>query len=205
MAQFSSVQFNCVQLFAALWIAALQAFLSITNPWSSLRLTSIESVMPSSHLILCHPLFLLPPIWCPALYNPIECSLQDSSVHVVLQARMLEWVAIPFSGGSSQPRGWTQVSCIAGRFFAIWATREAPNSNLTQVNVNVLFFFLPKRKKKREQETKRDLKSLDLGYVNDRKDLWNPAYKHSFVVATWPTPQLFKSSLTSWNTIVFSK
>ena len=44
------------------WIAARQASLSITNSWSSLRLTSIKSVMPSSHLILCRPLLLLPPI-----------------------------------------------------------------------------------------------------------------------------------------------
>ena len=51
-----------VRLFATPWIAARQASLSITNSWSSLRLTSIESVMPSSHLILCCPLFLLPPI-----------------------------------------------------------------------------------------------------------------------------------------------
>ena len=61
--QFSSVQsLSCVQLFATPWIAACQASLSITNSWSSLRLTSIESVMPSSHLILCRPLLLLPPI-----------------------------------------------------------------------------------------------------------------------------------------------
>ena len=51
-----------VQLFATPWIAARQASLSITKFWSSLRLTSIGSVMPSSHLILCHPLLLLPPI-----------------------------------------------------------------------------------------------------------------------------------------------
>ena len=61
--QFSSVQsLSRVQLFATPWIAARQASLSITNSRSSLRLTSIESVMPSSHLILCHPLLLLPPI-----------------------------------------------------------------------------------------------------------------------------------------------
>ena len=59
----SSVQsLSCVRLFATPWIAARQASLSITNSRSSLRLTSIESVMPSSHLILCHPLLLLPPI-----------------------------------------------------------------------------------------------------------------------------------------------
>ena len=51
-----------VRLFATPWIAAHQASLSITNSRSSLRLTSIESMMPSSHLILCHPLLLLPPI-----------------------------------------------------------------------------------------------------------------------------------------------
>ena len=60
---FSSVQsFSCVQLFATPWTAAHQASLSITNSWSSLRFASIESVMPSSHLILCRPLLLLPPI-----------------------------------------------------------------------------------------------------------------------------------------------
>ena len=61
--QFSSVQsLSRVQLFVTQWIAACQASLSITNSRSSLRLTSIELVMPSSHLILCHPLLLLPPI-----------------------------------------------------------------------------------------------------------------------------------------------
>jgi len=61
--QFSSVQsLSHVRLFSTPWIAACQASLSITNTQSSLRLTSIESVMPSSHLILCPPLLLLTPI-----------------------------------------------------------------------------------------------------------------------------------------------
>ena len=61
--QFSSVQsLSCVRLFATPWIAARQASLSIINSRSSLRLTSIESVIPSSHLILRRPLLLLPPI-----------------------------------------------------------------------------------------------------------------------------------------------
>ena len=61
--QFSSVQLlSHVRLFATPWIAAHQASLSITNSRSSIRLKSIESLMPSSHLILCHPLLLLPPI-----------------------------------------------------------------------------------------------------------------------------------------------
>jgi len=58
----SDQSISCVRLFATPWIAARQASLSITNSRSSLRLTSIASVMPSSHLILCHPLLLLPPI-----------------------------------------------------------------------------------------------------------------------------------------------
>ena len=61
--QFSSVQsLSHVQLFATPWIAAHQASLSITNSRNSLKIMSIEWVMPSSHLILCHPLLLLPPI-----------------------------------------------------------------------------------------------------------------------------------------------
>ena len=61
--QLSSIQAHSrVQLFTTPWTAAHQASLSITNSRSSLRLTSIESVMPSSHLILCYPLLLLPPI-----------------------------------------------------------------------------------------------------------------------------------------------
>ena len=61
--QFSSVQsLSLVRLFATPWVAAHQASLSITNSCSLLKLMSIESVMPSSHLILCHPLLLLPPI-----------------------------------------------------------------------------------------------------------------------------------------------
>ena len=61
--QLSSVQsLSSVRLFATQWITARQASLSITNSWSLPRLMSIELVMPSSHLILCHPLLLLPPI-----------------------------------------------------------------------------------------------------------------------------------------------
>ena len=60
------------------------------------------------------------------LCDPMDSSLPGSSVHGILQARILEWVAIHFSRGSSQPRDRTQISCIAGGFFTIWATRDAP-------------------------------------------------------------------------------
>ena len=60
------------------------------------------------------------------LCDPMDCSLPGSSVHGILHSSILEWGAIPFSRGSSQPRDQTQISCIASRFFTIWATREAP-------------------------------------------------------------------------------
>ena len=53
---------------------------------------------------------------CPTLCDPMNCNSPGSSVHKILQARILQWVAMPFSGGSSQPRGWTWVSCMADRF-----------------------------------------------------------------------------------------
>ena len=55
----------------------------------------------------------------------MDCSPPGSSVHGILQARILEWVAMPSSRGTSQPRYWTQASRITGKFFIIWATREA--------------------------------------------------------------------------------
>ena len=62
---------------------------------------------------------------CPTLCNPTDCSQPASSDRGILQARILEWVAIPFSRGSSQPRDQTPVSCIASKFFTIWATRSS--------------------------------------------------------------------------------
>ena len=61
---------------------------------------------------------------CPTLCDPMDCSLPGSSLHGILQARVLEWVAISFSGGSSGHRDRTQVFCIPGRRFNLWATRE---------------------------------------------------------------------------------
>ena len=63
---------------------------------------------------------------CLTLYDPMDCSPPSSSVRgIIFQAKILEWVAISFSRGSSLPRDRTQVSCIADRFFTVWATREA--------------------------------------------------------------------------------
>ena len=63
---------------------------------------------------------------CPTLYDSMACSLPGSSVQGILQARMLEWVAFPFSRRTSPPGNQTQVSCIAGRFF----TTEPPGKHV---------------------------------------------------------------------------
>ena len=65
----------------------------------------------------------------------------DYTVHGILQARILEWVTIPISKGSSQPRDRTQVSCTAGRFFTSWATREM-NSSSENSEQSQLFSFV---------------------------------------------------------------
>ena len=64
---------------------------------------------------------------CLILCHPMNCSPPGSSVHEILQARILEWVAMLFYKGSSPPRDWIRVSCIADRFFTIWANRHAFN------------------------------------------------------------------------------
>ena len=71
---------------------------------------------------------------CPTLCDPMDCSLPGSSLHGILQARVLELAAISFSRGSSQPRDRTQVSRIPGRCFNLWATREAPSGSIKWYN-----------------------------------------------------------------------
>ena len=105
--QFSSVQsFSCVRLFATSWIAACQASLSITNFQSPPKLMYIKSVMPSSHLILCHILLLLPPIpssirvfsnestlrmrW--PKYWSFSFSISPSSEHAGLISFRMDWL-----------------------------------------------------------------------------------------------------------------
>ena len=94
MHSISSVQsLSCVRLFATPWIAAHQASLSITNSQSSLRLTSIESVMPSSHLILCRPLHLLPPI-----PPSIRVFSNESTLHIVYMSTFICFSVLGFPG-----------------------------------------------------------------------------------------------------------
>ena len=105
-----------VWLFATPWITACQASQSITNSWSSLKLTPIESVMPSSHLILCRPLILLPPI-PPSIrvfsnestlsmrwpkYWSFSFSISPSNEHPGLISFRMDWLESPCSPRDSQ-------------------------------------------------------------------------------------------------------
>ena len=70
---------------------------------------------------------------CLTFCNPVDCSPPGSSVHGILQARIREWVAMPFCRGSSPPRDRTRVAHTAGRFLPVWATREACSPTLSPV------------------------------------------------------------------------
>ena len=93
----------------SMWSRILVDLDSVSIHWSFLHLFESESVVVKSGPTLC---------------DPMDCSLPGSSVQGIFQARILEWVAISFSRGSSQPRDRTQVSHIASRCFIILATRE---------------------------------------------------------------------------------
>ena len=78
---------------------------------------------------------------CPTLCDPMDCSPPGPSIHGIFQATVLEWVAISFSRGSSQPRNRTQISRTAGRHFTVLATREALELNYLFRNSEVLGAF----------------------------------------------------------------
>ena len=87
---------------------------------------NIVKQLPSS-IYICVFVCVLVTHLCPTLCNSTDCSSPDSSVHGILQVRILEWVAIPFSRGSSWPRDWTWVSCVScttGRFFTTVPPRK---------------------------------------------------------------------------------
>ena len=89
---------------------------------------------------------------CLTLCNLMDCSLPGSSVHGIFQARILEWVSISFSRGSSLSRDWTWVSCTAGRFFTVWAIREA-NSKQKRLLAECSDSFFASRKWQAEFST----------------------------------------------------
>ena len=91
---------------------------------------------------------------CLTLCDPMDCSSAGSSVPGILQAGILEWVTIPFSRGSSWPRNQTWVFCIAGRFFTVWATREARglSKHSSRINTAQKTRERERRKEKSERE-----------------------------------------------------
>ena len=78
---------------------------------------------------------------CLILCDPMDCTPPGSSVHGILQARILEWVAIPSSKGSSRPTDRTCSSCVAGRFHTTWATGEAPELSGTSTFIYLFIYF----------------------------------------------------------------
>ena len=111
--EFSSVQsLSRVQLFATPRTAAHQASLSITNSWSSLKLTPIESVMPSSHLILCRPLLLLPPI-----PPSIRVFSSESTLRI---PRTEEPGRLPSTGSHRVGHDWSDLAAAAASLCMRW-------------------------------------------------------------------------------------
>jgi len=131
---FSSVQLlSCVWLFAAPWIAARQASLSITNSWRSLRLTSIESVMPSSHLILCHPLFLLP---------SIPTSIRVFSNESTLCMRWPKYWSSSFSIIPSRVMIIYLFTCLSKRQNLLQMASERLTKECSKYRGNIFFIFV---------------------------------------------------------------
>ena len=96
--------------FFFLWVSAIITGHESTPFWSP-HFNCVSALVAQFCLSLCHPM---------------DCSLQSFSVHGISQARILEWLAIPLSRGSSHSRDQTHVSCIAGRFLMVWASKGSP-------------------------------------------------------------------------------
>ena len=134
MVQFSSVQsLSRVRLFAAQWPAACQASLSITNSQSLLRLMSIESVMPSKHLILCRPLLLLPSIFL---------SIRVFSNESVLHIRWPKYWSFSFSiSPSNEYSGLISFRIDCVDLLAVQGTPALQFQSINSSQSNFLFFF----------------------------------------------------------------
>ena len=142
--QFSSVQsLSCVWLLATPWIAACQASLSITNSRSSLKFTSIKSVMPPSHLILCRPLLLLPPI-PPSIrvfsnesalcmrwpkYWSFSFSISPSKEHPGLISFRMDWLDLLAVQGRSNSVQWRVFSNAIVQKHQFFSAQPSSQSN----------------------------------------------------------------------------
>ena len=90
---------------------------------------------------------------------------QASSVHGILQARILEWVGMPFSRGSSRPREWTWVSCNAGQLLTIWATREAVYMHICIFkSAHICIYIYKTRMMFVEEPSEKDLKAIEKNF-----------------------------------------
>ena len=127
-----SITWSCFTIFLALLSVAIYLFIYL---FVDVSLMQNVSVNKNKDLLACffrNPWCLKQNLvhssevtrLCPTFFDPVDCSLPGSSVHEILQARILKWVAISFSRGSSRPRDRTRVSCIGVRRFNLWATRE---------------------------------------------------------------------------------
>ena len=90
---------------------------------------------------LTHTVLYLVAQSCPTLWDPMDSSPPGSSVHGILQARILDWVAMPSSRGFSPPRDRAQVSYIVGRFFTIWDTREVLTHVICSISLSFIIFI----------------------------------------------------------------
>ena len=133
----SSVQLlSCVQLFATPWTAACQASLSITDSWTLLKLTSIKSVMPSKHLILCHPLLL------PSIFPSIRVFSNESVLHI----RWPKYWSFSFSispsneysGLTSFRMDWLDLPAVQG---TLQHQESSPTPQFKSINASELSFL----------------------------------------------------------------
>ena len=132
--QVSSVQsLSCVQLFVTPWTSARQASLSITNSWSLLKLMSVESVMPSSHLILCHP--LSPPASLPASGSLPMSQLFTSGGQSIGASASTS--VLPMNTQNWSPLGWTGWISLQSKGLS----RVSPTPQFKSINFSVLSFL----------------------------------------------------------------
>ena len=133
--QFSSVQpLSCVRLFATPWTAARQASLSITNSWSLLKVMSIESVMPSNHVIFCHPLLLLP-----SIFPRVRVFSKES----VLRIRWPKYWSFSCSiSPSNEYSGLISLRIYRFDLFAVQGTlKSSPAPHVESINTSALSLF----------------------------------------------------------------
>lgn len=114
---------------AQIWLNLLLSlcFLISVKVITSHSVSYTKNLMSYSAYVLFAKLFQL----CWTLCDPGDLNPLGSSVHRIPQARKLGWVAMPFSRGSSRPREWSQVSCIAGRFYIVWAKSQSIQINIS--------------------------------------------------------------------------